>query len=129
MKKYLKFFILLSIIVSLFSLSAYAADSIGIDNIVEDNKTVTVNFNVYNLKDYEDVTILVFKKTDEKSEPDKTNLVYINQLHPTDSKITFKLPANYAEGVYEVRMGGTNIQTASIGSFEILNVMLAFNSF
>ena len=124
MKIIIKNTILILLVISMFSVSVCAADSIKIEDVLEQNKSVTVNFNVTALKDYEDITVLVFKKTDEKSEPDITNIVYINQLNSVNSKISFKLPATVAEGVYEVRMSGTNIKTASIGSFEILNVML-----
>ena len=115
--------ILIIFLFSLISFNTFAADSISTQSVSEENKTITVNFNVTKLKDYEDITILVYKKTIEKPEPDKTNIVYINQLHPNNSKLSFKLPANTADGIYEVRMGGTDIKTTSIATFEIKNIM------
>lgn len=119
MKKIIKTLFSLLLIFSISAVGVYAADSISVGEIAKKSKEVTVNFDVVNLQKNDDVTILVFKKTEEKPDPDISNIVYINQLNTEESKITFTLPQNATDGTYEVRMGGTNIKKSSSGFFQL----------
>jgi len=121
--KMLKKILVLIVILSFFTVGVYAADSVGISNITEEDYSVKVSFEISGLKDYEDVTILIFRKTEEKSEPDTTNIVYVNQMHTDNNEISLNLLQSAAEGVYEVRMGGDDIDNISIGTFEITSVL------
>ena len=129
----MKKIICLLLILSCLSVSAFAADSITVGEVKEEDKAVTVNFTVTNLQADDEVTILVYKKEidEEKStedakvykEPDETNIKYINQVTPQNNVISFNLLTDTADGLYEVRMGGTGIDTASIGQFTISSVV------
>ena len=129
----MKKIICLLLVLSCLSVSAFAADSITVGEVKEEDKAVTVNFTVTNLQADDEVTILVYKKEidEEKStedakvykEPDETNIKYINQVTPQNNVISFNLLTDTADGLYEVRMGGTGIDTASIGQFTISSVV------
>lgn len=123
MKKTFKLLLSFVLVVSCLSVCAFAADSIELGEITEASKAVTVNFAVNGLQTGDDVTILVYKKDTATSEPDENNIVYINQLSADSSKIEFNLLSTAAEGLYEVRMGGTGIETADIGTFSISSII------
>lgn len=122
MKRTFKLLLSFVLIVSCLSVSAFAADSIELGTVSEESKSVTVNFKVNGLKTGDDVTILVYKKDTDTTEPNEDNIVYINQISAENSKIEFNLLSDAAEGRYEVRMGGTGIKTAVIGSFTISSI-------
>lgn len=132
MKKMFKLIISFALIFSCVSVCSFAAESISVGEITEASKAVEVNFTIEGLEDGDDVTILVFKKelaesTDPAAapvyaEPSEDNIVYINQVSADNSKISFNLLSTAAEGLYEVRMGGTGIETASIGTFTISSI-------
>ena len=122
MKKIFKLAISFVMILSMLSVCAFAADSITLGEITESSKAVTVNFTLDGLQDGDDVTILVFKKDNADTEPTQDNIVYINQVSAANSKIEFNLLDTVAEGTYEVRMGGTGIDTADIGTFTISSI-------
>lgn len=119
MRSILKKSALLFLLLSFLSVGCFAADSIEIKDIKEVQKRITVEFDVKNLQSSDDVTILVFKKTDEKPEPDMSNIVYINQAHPEGSTLQFDLLEAASSGTYEVRMGGTGIQSADVATFSV----------
>ena len=123
MKKIFTKAICLLIILSCWSLPVIAADSITVGDVTEADKAVTVNFTVANLQADDEVTILVYKKDSDDSEPDENNIVYINQVTPQNNKISFNLLTTAAEGLYEVRMGGTGIETASVGQFAVSSLI------
>ena len=129
----MKKIICLLLVLSCLSVSAFAADSITVGEVKEEDKAVTVNFTVTNLQADDEVTILVYKKEidEEKStedakvykEPDETNIKYINQVTPQNNVISFNLLTDTADGLYEVRMGGTGIENASAGTFTISSII------
>lgn len=133
MKKMFKLIISFALIFSCVSVCSFAAESITVGEITEASKAVEVNFTIEGLEDGDDVTILVFKKelvesTDPAAapvyaEPSEDNIVYINQVSADNSKISFNLLSTAAEGLYEVRMGGTGIETASVGTFSISSII------
>jgi hypothetical protein len=123
MSRLLKLVIAFTLVLSTMSVCAFAATSIDVGTITESSKAVTVNFTVTGAEANDDVTILVYKKDSETAEPTESNIVYINQLSATGSNIQFNLLADAAEGTYEVRMGGTGIETADIGTFTLSSVI------
>ncbi len=123
MNRFLKLIIAFTLVISTMSVCAFAATSIDVGTITESSKAVTVNFTVAGAEVNDDVTILVYKKDTATTEPNENNIVYINQLSATGSNIQFNLLPDAAEGTYEVRMGGTGIETADIGTFTLSSVI------
>lgn len=117
-----KILILSICLISLISFSVNASNTIAIlDNgISEAEKSVTVSVSTANFSEGDDITLLVFKPTSEQSEPDKTNIVAINQTDYREgmTSITFNLPSD-ATGDYEIRIGGTNVETYTSGTFRV----------
>lgn len=117
-----KVFILSLCLISLFSFSVSASGTIAIlDNgISEAEKSVTVSVSTENFSEGDDITLLVFKPTEEQPEPDETNIVAINQTDYNEgmTDITFNLPSD-ATGEYEIRIGGTNVETYTSGTFRV----------
>jgi len=124
MNKVFKLLVSITLIVICSSIVVFGADSsVALGNISESDKAVEVNFAVTGLESSDDVTILVYKKNTNATEPTQDNIVYINQVSADNSKISFNLLSTAADGRYEVRMGGTGIETVSIGSFYITSVI------
>lgn len=82
-------------------------------------KTVTVEITTENFSDGDDITLLVFK-CDKESEPQSSNIVAVNQTEYKSgmTSISFNLPKT-AEGIYEIRIGGTNVKTYTSGKFYV----------
>ena len=120
-----KIFILSLCLMSLISLSVSASNTILIKDSDIVVKTVTVDISTENFSEDDDITLLVFKPDDEHPEPDLTNIVAINQADYKSgmTSITFSLPEN-AEGIYEIRIGGTNVETYTSGKFTVTKYSL-----
>ena len=123
MGKSIKILLLTFIMMTLSAVVVSAANIIDIlDNgISEINRNVTVKISTENFSEGDDVTLLVFKPTNEKKEPDITNIVAIDQTEYKDgiTSITFTLPED-ASGLYEVRIGGTNVSMYTSGTFNVM---------
>ncbi len=117
-----KILVLAICLISLISLSVSASSTIAfLDNgISETEKSVTVSVSTNNFSEGDDITLLVFKPTDEQPEPDETNIVAINQMDYKEgmTDVTFNLPSE-ATGEYEIRIGGTNVETYTSGTFRV----------
>ncbi len=122
MKKYIKILVLSLCLMSLISLSVSAFSTIAIvDNgISEISKSVTIEILTENFSEGDDITLLVFKPDEKHPEPDLTNIVAINQTEYTSgmTSVSFNLP-EYATGDYEIRLGGTNVETYTSGKFTV----------
>ena len=116
-----KIIILSLCLISLISFSVSASNTIIIKNngIAEENKTVTAEITTENFSEGDDITLLVFK-CDKESEPQSSNIVAVNQIEYKSgmTSISFNLPKT-AEGIYEVRIGGTNVKTYTSGKFSV----------
>lgn len=121
--KMLKKILLTILLLSFVYIGSFAAESVNINEAKEQDGTVTVKFNVTNLKSYDDVTLIVFKKTADNPDPNKDNIVYLNQTKPINAEISFELPTSDAAGTYELRMGGTDVENAAVYSFEIVDIL------
>ena len=116
-----KILILSLILISLISLNVSANTVVIINNgISEVNKSVTVGISTENFSEGDDITLLVFKPDYNHPEPDMTNIVALNQIEYKENmtNITFELPKQ-SEGIYEVRIGGTNVKTYTSGKFAV----------
>lgn len=126
MKNMFKFLITCMLLISCLSFGAFAANTVTIsdDTISESDKSVAVSFTADGFAEGDDLTILVFKVTEELSEPDESNIVYVEQPEYTEGmqSINFKLPED-AEGTYEVRVGGTGVEAYTAGQFTVRNVI------
>ncbi len=109
-----------TLLFSCLSLGAFAVNTIEIsDNTITYlDKTVDIRFLAEGFNEGDDLTILVFKVTEEHNIPHKSNIVYVEQPEYTEGmqSISFKLPED-AEGTYEVRVGGADVETYSVGRF------------
>ena len=118
--KFLIFTLIFSLLV--VSVPAFAANSVSIkDNgILEQSKNVTVSISTVDLDENDDLTVLVYKVDEKNTEPNKDNIAYINQIDFVEGKtsITFPMPDD-ADGLYEVRIGGTDVETYTSGRFSI----------
>ena len=116
-----KILILSLVLISLISLSV-SANTVAIINngISEVNKSVTVGISTENFSDGDDITLLVFKPDNSHPEPDMTNIVAVNQIEYKEgmANITFELPKQ-SEGIYEIRIGGTNVKTYTSGKLAV----------
>lgn len=122
MKKIIKVFLISFCFISLISLSVSASNSIVLVNggITDTNKRITATIQTKNFSDGDDITLLVFKPDNKHPEPDATNIVALNQIKYEDnmSSVTFNLPKQ-SEGIYEIRIGGTNVKTYTSGKFYV----------
>lgn len=117
-----KILILSVLLISLISVSVSASNTVAIINngISEVNKSVTVEISTENFSEGDDITLLVFKPDNNHPEPDITNIVALNQIEYKEdmTNITFELPKQ-SEGIYEIRIGGTNVKTYTSGKFAV----------
>lgn len=118
--------IIFALLFSCLSLSAFASNTVKIsdDGITETQKNVDVNFIAEGFSEGDDLTILVFKVTEELSTPHFSNIVYLEQPEYREDmqSISFTLPED-AEGVYEVRVGGNNVNQYTVGKFSVSNIL------
>lgn len=119
--------IIFTLLLSLLSFSGFAANTIEIsdDTISEINKTVDVKFSSKGFTNGDDLTVLVFKVTDELKTPHDSNIVYVGQPEYIDGMqlISFELPED-AKGTYEIRVGGTGVTAYSAGQFTASEVLV-----
>lgn len=120
--------IIFSLLLSLLSFNGFAANNtVKISNVTisEINKTVDVKFSSSGFTNGDDLTVLVFKVTDELNTPQDSNIVYVGQPEYIDGMplISFELPEN-AEGTYEIRVGGTGVTAYSAGQFTASEVLV-----
>lgn len=127
--------IIFSLLLSLLSFSGFAANTIEIsDNTISElNRTVDVKFSAEGFTEGDDLTILVFKFTEELKTPDESNIVYVGQPEYLEDmqSLSFDLPDD-AEGTYEIRVGGTDVSQYTVGKFtvgEIINTDLNNDGF
>lgn len=117
-----KIFILSLCLISLFSISVSASNKVAIINnsITQVSKSVTVGISTENFSEGDDITLLVFKPDNNHPEPDITNIIAINQIEYKEgmAQISFTLPKQ-EEGIYEIRIGGTNVKTYTSGKFYV----------
>ncbi|MBE7019865.1 MAG: hypothetical protein E7411_00320 [Ruminococcaceae bacterium] len=128
MKNIFKIIIACTLLLSLMSMGVCAANTIEIsdDTISKKDGVVTVNFTASGFMEGDAITILVFKVTDTVKEPDNSNIVYMGQPEYKDemSAVTFKLPEEETEGIYEVRVGGTGVEAYSLGQFSAKELII-----
>ena len=112
---------------SLMVVPTFAANVVGIrDNgIQETSKNVTVSIFSEGLDENDDLTVLVYKVDENETAPNQNNIAYINQIDFVEGKtsITFPMPDN-ADGLYEVRIGGTDVETYTSGRFSITQTIV-----
>lgn len=100
----------LMLALALFSTVAYA-NTIEIDTVNVSEKSITVNFNTDGLSEEDQVTVLTYKADSADAEATESNIKYIDQISKaSNSSLTFNLLDTPA-GTYQIKMGGTDINT------------------
>ncbi len=125
-KKFLRMAAFLTVVLLLMSVPAFAANTVDyVGNEISSSTNVTVFINTTGLDENDDITVLVFKAEGENPQPDENNIAYINQVDfvSGQTSISFPMPED-ADGLYEVRIGGTDVESYTSGRFSITHTIL-----
>lgn len=122
MKKIISF-ILLTLILSLAVIPAYAENTVTINSINIDSTAVTINYNTSGLSETDQVTLITYLADNAEVAPTENNIKYIDQFTKADNTsfaFSFK---DAPVGTYQVKMGGTDINTPDAISITIDEAM------
>ena len=127
MKKFIA--ILTAMLIASLPIAVLAdANTITVDKIAVNGSTVTVDFTT-NLTEDDQVTLITYEADDSSVAPSSGTIRYIDQIEK-GSATSVQFPfATTPNGTYQVKMGGTDINTPSVMMITVDGNMSGTNYF
>ena len=120
--------ILTAMLIASLPIAVLADNSITVDQIAVDGSDLTVDFTT-NLTGDDQVTLLTYKADSAEAEATAENIKYIDQIDKeSNTSISYALNET-PNGTYQVKMGGTEINTPAVMAITIDNNMSGVNYF
>ena len=126
MKKFIA--ILTAMLIASLPIAVLADNTIAVDQIAVDGSDLTVDFTT-NLTGDDQVTLLTYKADSAEAEATAENIKYIDQIDKENTTSIEYALNETPNGTYQVKMGGTEINTPAVMAITIDNNMSEVNYF